>query len=596
MHTKLFIEFNCQTGLLWPEPVKPIKTRFPFLVALLLPIWAGGAVAEVTYSGLTPAQEANARAVMPLAAADCDSAIWRVRRLFRDADTNLRRSLEALGFYDAAVAKTLTSVGDCWSANFDVTVGSPVKLREVNVEIDGDASTDSEFQSRIQSSRPLPGEILNHGRYDQFKSVLLGAAINSGYFDAELVRSEVMVDRNAFVADISLILQSGPRYRFGEIKFSQGILRDNLLFGYADIQTGDPYNAAAISKLYESLNGSTYFKTVSISTEPLDNENKTVPVNISLAPGARRVYSIGAGFATDTGPKGRLGYANRRRNDKGHQFESKLSLSPVDSELTAAYRWPIRDPRKEWFSIGGGIQHENTDTSESDAFKLGILRSRNISTTWLETRYLDYTFENFKVGDQDTSSELVILGNNWEATKGRELSRTRNGSLLSFDIRGASDALGSDTSFAQFRSTAKWIHSFGDKTRFLARGTFGLTIKDELSELPASVRFFAGGDRSIRGYDYESLGPVDASNIVIGASNLLTGSIEVDRLFRPQWAVAAFFDSGSAFNNTDIELSSGVGIGIRWYSPVGPVKLDLAHPLDDPDKSIRIHISLGPDL
>lgn len=590
------MDFTCQTGLLWPNPVKPIKTQYLLLVSLIVQMWAGDVVADVTYSGLTPAQEANARAVMPLAAADCDSAIWRVRRLFRDSDADLRLSLEALGFYDVAVAKTLTPEGDCWSAKFDVTVGSPVNLRDVNVKIDGDASTDSQFQSRIQSSRPQPGEILNHGRYDQFKSALLSAAINSGYFDAELARSEVMVDRSAFAADIFLNLQSGPRYRFGEIGFSQGVLRDSLLLGYADIQTGDPYNATEISKLYESLNGSIYFETVSINTEPLDNEKKTVPVNISLTPGARRVYSIGAGFATDTGPKGRLGYANRRRNDRGHQFESKLSLSPVDSELTAAYRWPIRDPRKEWFSVGGGIKHENTDTSENDTFNLGVLRSRNISATWLETRYLYYTFENFKVGDQDTSSELVILGNSWGATKGREVSRTRNGSLLSFDVRGASDALGSDTNFVQFRSTANWIHSFGEKTRILARGTLGLTIKDELSELPASVRFFAGGDRSIRGYDYESLGPVDASNVVIGGSHLLTGSVEFDRLFKPQWAVAAFFDTGSAFNNTDIELSSGVGIGIRWYSPVGPVKLDLAHPLDDPDKNIRIHISLGPDL
>ena len=563
---------------------------------MLLPFCAGIAAAEVTYSGLTPEQEANARVVMPLAVADCDSAIWRVRRLFRDADRNLRRSLEALGYYDITITKTLNQDGACWAANFDVTVGEPVRLREVNVQIEGDATNDTDFRARILADRPEPGEILNHGRYDRFKSTLLGAAINRGYFDAELVRSEVLVDRDDYAADIFLNLQSGERYRFGGITFSQGILRDSLLFGFTDIQTGEPYDAAAIGKLYESLNGSTYFKTVSIRTDPVDAGEKTVPVSIELTPGARRVYSVGAGFATDSGPKGRLGYLNRRRNDKGHQFESKLNVSPVDSELTAAYRWPIRDPRKEWFSVGAGMQHESTDTSKNDTFKLGILRSRNISATWLETRYLDYTFENFQVADQDTSSELVILGNNWEATRGRELSRTRNGSFLSFDIRGASDALGSDTNFAQFRSTAKWIHSIGDKTRILARGTIGLTMKDELSELPASVRFFAGGDRSIRGYDYESLGPVDASNVVTGASHLLTGSIEIDRLFKPKWAVAAFFDSGSAFNNTDIELSSGIGIGLRWYSPVGPVKLDLAHPLDDPEKNLRIHISLGPDL
>jgi translocation and assembly module TamA len=576
--------------------VKSIKSYFLLLVSLLVPIWAGYARAEVTYSGLTPAQEVNARAVMPLASTGCDSAIWRVRRLFRDADTNLRRSLEALGYYDVAVSKSLTTDSECWAANFDVTVGSPVILREVDVQIDGEAAGDPQYQSRILTGRPVTGDILNHGHYDQFKSTLLGAAISGGYFDAELVRSEVLVDPDAYAADVHLNIRSGPRYRFGEINFSQGILRDSLLFGFTDIETGDHYDSVIINKLYDTLNGSTYFKTVSISTEPIDKENKTAPVNISLTPGARRVYSIGAGFATDTGPKGRLGYANRRRNDRGHQLESKLNASPVDSELTVAYRWPIRDPRNEWFSVGLGLRHENTDTSENDTFKLGVLRSHNTSNSWLQTRYVDYSFENFKVGDQDTSSVLVIFGINWEVTKGRELSRTRNGRHLNFDIRGASDALGSDTNFAQFRSTAKWIHSINDKMRVLARGTLGSTLKDELSELPASVRFFAGGDRSIRGYDYESLGPVDESGVVIGASNLLTGSVEVDRLFKQHWSVAAFFDSGSAFNGTNIELSSGVGIGLRWYSPVGPVRLDFAHPLDDPDSNFRIHISLGPDL
>ena len=315
-----------------------------------------------------------------------------------------------------------------------------------------------------------------------------------------------------------------------------------------------------------------------------------------MTPGARRTYSIGAGYATDTGPQGRLGYTNRRRNDKGHQFESKLNASPVKSELTAAYRWPIRDPRQEWFSVVAGVQYEDTDTSESDSYKLGILRSHNVSASWLETRYLDFAFENFKVGDQDTSSRLIIFGVNRESAKGRELGRVTNGRRLSFDIRGASDSLGSDTSFLQFRSTAKWIRSLGEKTRILSRASLGLTVEEELAELPASVRFFAGGDRSVRGYEYESLGPTDAAGDVIGGSHLLTGSLEIDRLVRPQWAIAAFVDSGSAFNDSDIEFSTGAGLGIRWYSPIGPVRLDIAHPLDDPDEDFRIHLSLGPDL
>lgn len=594
--SKLYVGDSSRTWLLWHKLVNRINNHpTPFIVFVVL-VWVSNASADVVFSGLTPDQEKNVRAVMPLAWAGCDSAQWRVRRLFRDADENARRALEALGYYEVTFSKSLNWDDDCWRALFEFTVGEPVRLRQVDVFVEGDATDDPDFQTRISKNRPVSGEVLNHGSYDKYKTSLLNAAITRGYFDANYERSEVTVDRDAKAADVVLKLRSGPRYRFGQVTFSEGILLDRILMGYSDIRTGDPYSAAAINDLYEALNGSTYFASVTISTEPLDTIKKTVPVSVTLTPGMRRVYSLGAGFATDTGPQGRLGYANRRRNDKGHQFESKLNASPVTSALTAAYRWPIRDPRQEWFSIVAGVQHEDTDTSESDTFKLGVLRSRNRSSSWLETRYLDFALEDFKVGEQDTSSQLIILGINWESAKGRELSRTTQGHRLSFDLRGASDALGSDTSFLQFTSTTKWIHSFNDKTRILARGSLGLTMKDDVTDLPVSVRFFAGGDRSVRGYEFETLGPTDASGVVIGGTHLLEGSLEIDRLFRPQWAVAAFADTGSAFNNSAVDFSTGVGLGIRWYSPVGPVRLDIAHPLNDPDQDFRIHISLGPDL
>ena len=577
-------------------PVTRIKKQLPPFIAFAILSMTNSATADVIFSGLAPDQEANARAMMPLAAAGCDSASWRVERLFHNADMNIRVALEALGFYELTIAKSLSWNDECWQASFDIAVGEPVRLREVGVVVEGEAAQDPAFQSRISAGRPVPGDILNHGYYDKYKSTLMNAANNGGYFDAEFERSQVTVDGEAKVADIDLRFQSGTRYHFGQVSFSEGIIDGNLLAGYNDIRAGDHYSAATVSNLYDALNGSTYFGSVSIRTEPVDADEKIVPVAVTLTPGSRKIYSIGVGLTTDTGPQGRLGYANRRRNDKGHQFESKLFASPVKSELTATYRWPIRDPRQEWFSIVTGVQYEDTDTSESDTYKLGILRSHNVSTSWLETRYLDFAFENFKVGDQDTSSRLIIFGINRESAKGRELSRVESGRRLSFDIRGASDSLGSDTSFLQFRSTAKWIHSLSEKTRILLRGNLGLTAQEELIELPASVRFFAGGDRSVRGYDYEALGPTDATGTVIGGSHLLTGSLEIDHSFRPKWVMAAFVDSGNAFSNSDIDFRTGAGLGIRWYSPVGPVRLDIAHPFDDPDEDFRIHISLGPDL
>ncbi len=564
--------------------------------AMLLLSAFTGAEADVTFAGLDARLETNVRALTPLATTSCDSARWRVERLYRDADKNITGALQALGYYDPTITKTLSWEDDCWHASFEIQVGAPVRLTNVDIEVGGAAATDESFLSRIVTSRPASGDVLDHGRYSDFKSSMMRAAINTGYFDADYERSQVTVDRESRTADLVMRFQGGPKYHFDSVTFTEGILRNKLLQGYTDIRAGDPYSAKAINDLYEALNGSSYFASVSISTEPVDTSTKTVPVNVSLTPAKRRVYSLGGGFATDTGPNGRVGFANRRLNDKGHQFDSRLFVSPVKSEINASYRWPRKDPRREWFSVVTGFQHEETDTSEHDTFKIGFLRSRNVGKSWLETRYLDYASESFIVGDQDTSSKLIILGSNWETAKGRALSRTTSGYRFSFDIRGASDSLGSDTSFLQLRTKAKWIRALGAKTRFLARANLGMTVKDEFSELPASVRFFTGGDQSVRGYEFESLGPVDLNGDVIGGSNLIGASLEIDRKFKDNWAIAAFVDTGSAFDDTDFEFSTGIGVGVRWYSPVGPIRFDIAHPLDNPDENLRIHISLGPDL
>lgn len=562
-------------------------------LCLLAPI---AARADVELVGLDDAIATNVRLLLPLSESGCDSARWRVERLFRDADKNIHEALEALGYYEPTIAKSLSWSGDCWHARFDVQAGMPVRVASATVTVRGEGGDDPELLPKVRARRPAIGDVLNHGEYEAYKSDLLRTAINAGYFDADFERNTVTVDRSARSADIDLHMQSGGKYVFGAVSFTEGIIRKQLLQRYTDIRAGDPYSSRSINDLYESLSGSTYFAAVSISTEPLNTEEKIVPVNVNLTPVRRHLYSIGGGFATDTGPQGRMGYTNRRVNDRGHQFDSKLFLSPVQSQLNATYRWPKDNPRKDWLSIVAGAQHENTDTSESNTYKLGVLRTRALSKTWLETRYIDYQLERFKIADQNTSSQLIIIGNNWEREKGRSLSRVTNGQRLNFDIRGASDSLGSDTSFLQLQMKARLIRALGDRTRVLARTTLATTIKDSLNELPVSVRYFAGGDRSIRGYDFESLGPTNADGEVIGGSYLIEASVEVDRLFREKWAVAAFVDSGSAFSSSEFDLSTGVGIGLRWYSPVGPIRLDLAHPLDDPDTDFRLHISLGPDL
>ncbi len=171
-----------------------------------------------------------------------------------------------------------------------------------------------------------------------------------------------------------------------------------------------------------------------------------------------------------------------------------------------------------------------------------------------------------------------------------------NGRRLSVELRAADQALGSSTSLIQLVARARWIKSLNDKTRLLARLSAGITAKDTLQEIPASLRFFAGGDESIRGFGYETLGPVDSDGDVVGGSHLLVAAIELERHIKGNFFGAIFVDGGNAFNDTDVDAALSTGLGVKWRSPVGPVRVYLGHPLNKSSRSVRLHVSLGADL
>jgi translocation and assembly module TamA len=553
--------------------------------------------ATVTITGLTEPLEKNARSLIRLASTPCDAAPWRVERLYQNMDKQLSDAMRALGHYQFEFDKTLSFDNSaCWSATLEVTPGDPVLLRKVDVNITGEARSDAAVVARIDVRKPVPDTVLNHGQYETYKQFVMSMLRARGYFEAQLVENAVVVDETLSFADIQLQVSSGPRYIFGPIEFGEPVLDRDLLLGYADFSPGDAYDDVVIAKLYESLNGSGYFGSVSIRTEPATDGSHEVPVFISLTPGIRRVYTTGVGYATDIGLQGRLGYTNRRRNSKGHMFDSQLFMSRVNSELTGTYRWPRGNPNKEWVGLFGGFQRKRTETSDSDTVTLGARLAYNRGENWLESPYVNLTNEDFKIGDQVDSTRLVTPGINWESTVGREIKRMRSGRRINLQIKGAHENLGSDTSFLQLTASAKWVTSFSDANRLLARVDLGYTAKTDVEDLPATVRFFAGGDNSVRGYDFETIGPVDANGAVTGGNNLAVFSVEFDRLIAKSWSLAAFIDTGSAFNDFDVDFQTGAGLGIRWYSPLGPIRLDVAHPIGESDRSTRLHITLGTDL
>jgi translocation and assembly module TamA len=175
---------------------------------------------------------------------------------------------------------------------------------------------------------------------------------------------------------------------------------------------------------------------------------------------------------------------------------------------------------------------------------------------------------------------------------------TRNGHRLKLVVRGTARNVLSETSYLSGEASAKWIKTLGAGNRFITRADLGATWAAHIEDVPASRRFFAGGDNSIRGFGLDALGPRDPdTGSVVGGRYLAVGSLEYERRVQGPWSAAVFTDFGNAFDpGFDADWEQSVGAGVRFATPIGPVRLDLAYALTKDPAGFRLHFGLGPDL
>jgi translocation and assembly module TamA len=374
------------------------------------------------------------------------------------------------------------------------------------------------------------------------------------------------------------------------------VLDENLVRRFLDFEAGMPYDNRLLTKAYNDLSRSGYFSRIELMPEFERASNQQLPVSIVLEPADRIEYTVGFGLSTDTGPRARAGFKNRRVNNRGHRLQTDLSVSTILQGLSAEYRKPLTDPRTEWLSYTSALSSENTDSSKSDTAGVGVRRTKQIKPQWMRTLSLDLSYDRYTIGDVASSSRLVLPGIIYDHKRADLDVFPTRGRRLTLELRGAAYALGSDTSFMQTIVGARFVRSLSADSRLLARATVGVTAQSEFLELPPSVRFFAGGDESVRGFGYETLGPTDDLGNVIGGSNLLVASIEYEHRLRNEIFGAIFVDAGNAFDGLDVDAALSAGLGVIWRSPVGPLRFYLAHPLNKSDRSVRLHIRLGADL
>jgi len=521
----------------------------------------------------------------------------RLQRFSRHAEREAAKALQALGYYKAQIRSEVLGEGDQAVLRLHIEQGEAVRLRSVEIRVEGEAAALASFRVP-RSDKLAPGAVLDHGAYEYAKRLIRNRALRFGFFDGRFVEQSLLIDPEAGVADIRLVYQSGPRYHLGEVHFEGETPFDNeLLARMVPFKAGEAYDSDLIGELNRALVSSNYFEDVRVDATPENAEGQTIPVQVRLQARKPRTLAAGAGYSTDVGPRLRGTWRRHWRGSQGHRLGADFEFSSPRQSISSWYEIPLDPPLTDSLRFTTGYQMEDLVDTESERLTLGAQWQHLPESAWQRIVSLRWEQERYSTGEDDGRSTLLLPGIGFSRTQSDSKIDPSHGWRLQADLTGASRSLLSDTDLLHLVLQAKGLTTFAGGHRLLGRLQLGGIATNDFAAIPPSLRFFAGGDQSVRGYDYQTLSPRDSEGDRVGGRYLVVGSLEYQYPLRDRWRLATFVDHGNAIDGLSDPLKTGVGIGVRWVSPVGPLRLDLAHALDqDEGSGFRIHFSMGPEL
>ncbi|UFS69433.1 autotransporter assembly complex protein TamA [Geomonas sp. RF6] len=509
-------------------------------------------------------------------------------------------AVKPFGYYRAEASSSVEPRGGGeYLLKVHVELKSPVTVSEVSVLLDG-AGAGQEALKRMVREFPLrKGGVLLQPQYENAKSRLRSRALDLGYLDADFSRHEIRISPDLTSARINLVFNTGAQYFFDDATI-EGAPQypDPFLRRYLSFHRGEVFSYAKLGETQLNFTNAERFQQVLVTPEKEKAKDFHVPVVVQLTPAPRVTIRPGFGFGTDTGIRFSVGYRDLDLFRAGHDLNAKLYLSESLQGVAVQYLIPSPRDIRTNTTFQLNLQREDVTAYMSRLIALEAARNRSLGRGTLGTAYLRLQQENFTVGSQNSGSRLVLPGLRYTQERFDSMTRPTNGFRYSLEARGTHPFLGSDTGLVQGIVQGLTIIPLPWRLGLRVRGmAAGSLLSEPLSEVPPSLRFFAGGDQSVRGYSYKSLGPRDDTGQVVGGRNLLVGSLEIERALFKNWGVSLFFDAGNAFNDPGyIRLKEGAGIGAHYYSPVGAINLAVARRVNDEQRAYYIHVSVGFEL
>lgn len=505
-----------------------------------------------------------------------------------------------------------TSITEFSQENDKVTLtidlGQPLIIANLNREIIGAGREDPGFSKVFYNFPMKVGDVLYQPDYEKFKSDMFNYALSNGFFDFAWQATRLDLVREAHQANILLIAQSGPQYFFGDLVIKGDTRAKEVIELLRPFAIGDKYDAEQLTQFNRALNETGYFQRVIARPVVKDAVNYQVPIEVTLVNRPRDNFNVGIGFSTDTGVRLPLRWERPWVNSLGHSITSDIFLSEREQEANLRYRIPMGDVANDYATFSTRyffLDDDNRETESETLYLTGRRFWHELGSDWFYNASLTYQRENFTQGnDPPTTTQLLMPGFAFSYTNASGELGERQGISFASTLEVGNKAIVSDIDIIRATARAKWIQSIG-KHRLYLRGEVGAIETNNFDRVPATLRFFTGGDQNIRGFDFESLSSgsfeiIDGEEdfVLRGGRYLASASVEYAYPVADNWRAAVFFDAGTATNNFDEGIATGVGIGAHWITIVGPIRFYLAYGRSEvPDETnIQFHFILGPEL
>ncbi len=507
----------------------------------------------------------------------------------------IKQSLQPFGYYLSDVKVTINEDKKYWLINYQISKGKPVHIRKQGIVITGEGKNNPDFITALAEFPLKKGGILEQQKYEDYKSKLTNIATTDGFFDAKFTQKQIVLSDDYLNADIFLTYDTGTRYKFGKVTLEQDFLDQDVIDNYKTFPEGKVYSSKDLSVLQRDLYNSGYVKVIDMVAKP-DKSAKTIPITLKITPKKNKKHTFSVGYGTDSGARAKYDFDWRWVNRRGHQFSSNFFISQQYLEVGGEYKIPGEKPANDNYNIFANYKRTIDDSDKkSIMWNVGGLYHDVIGNLTREFG-VKWQQEDFSIGNDTGNINLLTPYVHLTYRKLDNPIHIKDGFYLDGYLSTASKNVLSDISFLQTVGKAKIIKTFTNVNRVTVSGGLGKTWTKDFHQLPVAYRFFTGGDKSIRGYKFDSIGDVDSGGKVIGGDKMYYLSGEYEYFFNDNMAMATFVDAGDVFSSSPTKLRVGAGLGFHYYSPIGPIKIDVAHGFDKPGDNVRLHLSIGSEF